>query len=707
MLENAEIKKVSDTIEIVKNNIEEYEILYSNLIKENLDEEFVRNMSKEYSNKLKNLRKALMTPYFARIDFKENNINNVQKIYIGKTGILNDKYDVIVTDWRAPIASIYYDGQLGKVKYDCPEGTIEGDLTKKRVYNIENSELKDYQDIDITTNDEFLQECLNENSEARLKNIISTIQSEQNKIIRAKMSKPLIVQGVAGSGKTTVALHRIAYLVYTYEKEFNPDEFLIIAPNKFFLDYISNVLPDLGVDYVRQQTFEEFMFENIEGNIEIEPVNTELSNIVNKNGNIDLIKDSASFKSSLIFKDIVDEFISDFLNNNLPKEDFKVTDIIIFTNEEIREMFMELFKNNSVNDSKKLLSGILQKRLGNISDELIDRLTNERKKKILQAVIDEYISTAEPVSSGMIAHKPGLQYSSATIRNEMASLEKEGLLEKTHTSSGRVPSEKGYRLYVDELLKEDNISLEEIKYIQSKLEIRVNEIEELTKIASSTLSEITHYTSVAVGPKTSMQNIEEAKFVLLGKRMLMAVILTDSGIIKETIIKFDEDVTEEQVSTLNFIFNNKLKGKPIEEIDKPLEQYIFSEMNYSLNVIKPIMQQLNRAINEEAKLYLEGANKAFELPEFKSLDVAKNFINLIDTKEIMLDLLNTGFANDINVYIGDETMNEQFKDFSIITFKHRYQDKDLGTIGIIGPKRMDYSKVISVMKYISKKLNGK
>lgn len=382
MIDKEEIKRVSDTIEIVKNNIKEYEILYSNLLKGNADEQYIQNMSKEYSNKLKNLNKAISIPYFARIDFKENNVNNERKIYIGKTGILNDKYDVIVTDWRAPIASIYYDGQLGKVKYECPEGIIEGDLTKKRVYNIENSELKDYQDIDITTNDEFLQECLNENSEARLKNIISTIQSEQNKIIRAKISKPLIVQGVAGSGKTTVALHRISYLVYTYEKEFNPDEFLIIAPNKFFLDYISNVLPDLGVDYVRQQTFEEFMLENIEGNIEINTVNTELSNIVNKNGNIDLIKDSASFKSSLIFKDIVDVFISDFLNNNLPKEDFKVTDIIVFTNEEIKKMFMELYKNNSVNDSKKMLSGILQKRLSNISDELIDKLTNTRKKKI-------------------------------------------------------------------------------------------------------------------------------------------------------------------------------------------------------------------------------------------------------------------------------------------------------------------------------------
>lgn len=334
-------------------------------------------------------------------------------------------------------------------------------------------------------------------------------------------------------------------------------------------------------------------------------------------------------------------------------------------------------------------------------------MLDNRKKKILQAIIDEYINTAEPVSSGTLVQKYNLECSSATIRNEMVELEKEGYLDKPHTSSGRMPSAKGYRLYVDELLNDDNISLEEIKYIQSKLETRVNEIEELTKIATNTLSEVTHYTSVAIEPRTEFQNIEEVKFVLLGTRMLMAVILTDTGIIKETIIKFDEDITEEQVNTLNFIFNNKLKGKPIQEIDKPLEEYIFSEMNYSLKVIRPIMEQLGKVINEESKVYLEGANKSFELPEFKSLEVAKNFVNLIDTKQVMLDLLNTGFAQDINVYIGDEKDNKQLKDFSIITFKHRYQDKDLGTIGIIGPRRMDYSKVISVMKYISKKINGK
>ena len=390
MIDKEEIKKVSDTIEIVKSNIEEYEILYSNLLKENADEQYIQNMSKIYSNKLKNLNNAVSVPYFARVDFKEDKQNNIQKIYIGKTGIFNDDYEVVVTDWRAPISSIYYDGQLGNVEYECPDGIIKGDLSKKRVYTIENSILKDYQDIDITTNDEFLQECLNENSEARLKNIISTIQSEQNKIIRAKMSNPLIVQGVAGSGKTTVALHRIAYLVYTYEKEFNPDEFLIIAPNKFFLDYISNVLPDLGVDYVRQQTFEEFMLENIDANFEINPINVELSNIVNQNGKTDLIKKSANFKSSLRFKELIDEFIDKFLKSNLPKGDFKISDIVVFNHDEVIDMFINYFKNNSINDSKKMLTAILQKRVSNIANELIDRLSEQRKSKLYN--IDKNLS---------------------------------------------------------------------------------------------------------------------------------------------------------------------------------------------------------------------------------------------------------------------------------------------------------------------------
>lgn len=199
----------------------------------------------------------------------------------------------------------------------------------------------------------------------------------------------------------------------------------------------------------------------------------------------------------------------------------------------------------------------------------------------------------------------------------------------------------------------------------------------------------------------------EIKFVLLGTRMLMVVIITDSGLVKETIIKYDEDITESQVETLNNLFNSKLKGKPLSKIDKPMEEYILAEITYSVDVIKPIIEQINKVIDEESNIYLEGTNKAFDLPEFKSLEIAKNFVNVLDTKDLVIDMLNSGMAKDINVYIGEENDNEQLKDFSIVTFKHSVGDKDLGTIGIIGPKRMDYSKVISVMKYISKKMNEK
>lgn len=331
-------------------------------------------------------------------------------------------------------------------------------------------------------------------------------------------------------------------------------------------------------------------------------------------------------------------------------------------------------------------------------------MLDDRKKKVLQAIVEQYINTAEPVSSNALTNNHGINYSSATIRNEMADLEKQGYLDKTHISSGRIPSAKGYRYYVDELIKDDNISLEEIKYISSKLETKVNEIEELTKIAANTISEVTHYTTVSIGPKTISQLIQEIKFVLLGSRMLMAVILTDTGLIKETIIKFDEDITQKQVETINYMFNNKLKGQPIETIDRPLEEYLYDEMTYSVNVIKPIIDQIKKVLEEDNKIYLEGANKSFDLPEFNSLEVAKNFVNILDTKELVADMLNSGFAENINVYIGEENEKDELKDFSVVTFKHQVNGKDLGTIGIIGPKRMNYSKVISVMKYINKKL---
>lgn len=331
-----------------------------------------------------------------------------------------------------------------------------------------------------------------------------------------------------------------------------------------------------------------------------------------------------------------------------------------------------------------------------------DNLDN-RKKKVLQAIIEEYIDTAEPVSSGNLVNQ--LDCSSATIRNEMAELEKIGFLEKPHTSAGRIPSQKGYRFYVDELLREDSLSKKEMEIIKERLETKVNDLEDLAKIATTTLSEITHYTTITIEPDVNSHIITDIKFVLLGNRMMMAVILTDSGIIRESIIKFDEDIEQEQIDDLSFIFKNKLVGKPLEKVNVPLEEFIAEEMKTGINIIKKIIEEINKILEESQKVYLEGVNKVVDMPEFRKSDIAKEFLNALDAKDLVVDVLNTGIAQDINVYIGEETAKEELKNFSIVTFNHILEDKDIGTIGIIGPTRMDYSKVISVMKYISKKLN--
>ena len=329
-------------------------------------------------------------------------------------------------------------------------------------------------------------------------------------------------------------------------------------------------------------------------------------------------------------------------------------------------------------------------------------MLDNRKKKILQAIVEEYIDTAEPVSSGNLVKE--LNCSSATSRNDMAELEKIGFLEKPYTSAGRIPSQKGYRYYIDELLRDDKLTAKEMQYIKNKLETTVNELEDLTKIATTTLSELTHYTTIAIGPKIETHTILDVKFVLLGSRVMMAIILTDSGIIREAIIKFDEDVTEEQIKNLNTIFANHMVGKPIDELGGNIEEFITTEMKNSISIIQKIIDEINKIFKEHDDLILEGTNKAFDLPEFQKAELAKNFMNVLDTKDLVSEVLNTGVAEDINVYIGEELQDEKLKDFSVVTFNHLLGDKDIGTIGIIGPTRMDYSKVISIMKYISKKL---
>gem|GEM_PF-3662875 len=186
------------------------------------------------------LRKSKDHPYFARMDIRQSDKDNVEEIYIGKISLFDESMETpLVVDWRAPISSVYYDGRLGSTKYSAYGEEFEIDLHLKRQYTIEGGELKHFVDVDISMSDTFLQATLENHASDKLKDIVSTIQAEQNDIIRADIHKPLIVQGVAGSGKTTIALHRIAYLIYTYSDSFEPEDFIIIAPNNLFLDYIS------------------------------------------------------------------------------------------------------------------------------------------------------------------------------------------------------------------------------------------------------------------------------------------------------------------------------------------------------------------------------------------------------------------------------------------------------------------------------------
>ena len=383
-LEEFELKKLREILKLTKEELERNDKIYYKLLQNTEDEQTIYEMTKRYDNKMRNLEKALKTPYFARVDFTEEDSDNTQYIYIGRTNIFDEESNVAVVDWRAPISSIYYDGQIGKTQYKCPEGVIKGQLSLKRQYTIENAELLSYNDIDITTNDQVLQDCLNENSDTRLKNIVATIQSEQNKIIRANMFKPLIVQGVAGSGKTTVALHRIAYLVYTYENSFRPEDFLIIAPNKFFLDYISNVLPDLGVDYVRQQTFEEFALEIIDAKINLENQNIKLSKIVNGCNKINLLQDASKFKSSIRFKEMIDEYLYNLKDSILPKLDFKISGITVISFTELKQILDDNFTRNSLKHSLDIMHNIMDKRVKDRANDLVEIITKKRKEDLEQ-----------------------------------------------------------------------------------------------------------------------------------------------------------------------------------------------------------------------------------------------------------------------------------------------------------------------------------
>ncbi len=329
-------------------------------------------------------------------------------------------------------------------------------------------------------------------------------------------------------------------------------------------------------------------------------------------------------------------------------------------------------------------------------------MLNDRKKKILQTIIEDYIGNVQPVGSKTLVDNYNLGVSPATIRNEMAELEEMGYLDKTHTSSGRVPSTLGYRFYVDSLMKTNKLGEEEVKFIRNNVEREILEVSEIVKHISKAVSDITKYTVISAGPDIYEAVIEDIKLVLLNNNMLLIVVLTKEGAIKETIIKLEKEVSEDIIEKLNNILRAKLVDVYVKDIDIDPIKYVGAELSNYLDILIPILHEITNIIKKNDITY-DGANNIYNHPEFKSANVAKKFLDVLETKQLIREVLNVE-DDDVNIYIGDENNNSEFKDFSLITFKC---PQNLGIVGIIGPTRMDYAKVLSVIRCIKEILNDK
>lgn len=289
---------------------------------------------------ISNLETSLDKPYFARIDFVSEEDNKTNTIYIGKNGVIQNS-NIIVTDWRAPISSLYYDAEVGKCSFKAPDGIIKGTMELKRQFEIENGILEEYFDVNLVSNDSLLQKYLNSNNDARLKSIVSTIQKEQNDVIRKDLIDNLIVQGVAGSGKTTVALHRIAYLVYNYINTIRQNQYLVIGPNPVFLKYIKSVLPDLDVSGVEQCTYEGYAKKYIDEEFEINLSDKKVIDSIAGKNNTDVDK----FKCSMKYKKLIDDFYKLYVRD-ITSKDLMVGDFKVLTSDKITEIFTNTVTSN-------------------------------------------------------------------------------------------------------------------------------------------------------------------------------------------------------------------------------------------------------------------------------------------------------------------------------------------------------------------------
>ncbi|AQS03438.1 heat-inducible transcription repressor HrcA [Clostridium beijerinckii] len=333
---------------------------------------------------------------------------------------------------------------------------------------------------------------------------------------------------------------------------------------------------------------------------------------------------------------------------------------------------------------------------------------DDRKIRILQAIINDYIRTGDPVGSRTIAKNYNLGIGSATIRNEMADLEDMGYLEQPHASAGRIPSSKGYRLYVDQLMDNQMLTVEEdLRIKQYIIDSAMLEVDKIVKQTSALLSELTKLTCVIETPSVKRSFIKSIQLIKVDDHNLVSVFLTDTGVIKNHIMKLNNRVPEvETLTRINEVINNRLVNLSIQEINLEVINNLKKDLGAYEEIFNALLPILYETLNsaDSTEVFMEGTTNIFNYPEYNDIDKAKEMLSLLNDKEALMELFNP--QDNITVSIGDENYKPQARDCSIISAEYSFKDRPIGKIGLIGPRRINYSKVIMIMSEVIKELNN-
>ena len=362
-----------------KNAVEEYKDDEDKLIEYFDHERYVKEQAfTTIDKKLKELTILKESPYFGRVTFNDLEFDQKDTLYVGRFGVTPEgSYEPVIVDWRAPVASLFYHGSLGEASYTSPDGPIKCDIEGRRQIIVKKGELKGVFDSAIDVKDDILQMVLSNNSSDKLKDVIMTIQQEQDEIIRKERTSNIVVNGVAGSGKTTIALHRVAYLLYNYRKELE-DKVLILGPNGIFMEYISQVLPSLGEVGVKQETFASFALKEMDSELYIMSFDKYLEKILSEDK--EFIEDAKYKNSYEIIKDL-DNLVKEMDKDYFHVEDVKYFGDLVISKEEIEEMFNKHYEYMPLFRRSEKIKRIILSKIKDKRDEKVWELNEELRKE--------------------------------------------------------------------------------------------------------------------------------------------------------------------------------------------------------------------------------------------------------------------------------------------------------------------------------------